>query len=194
MVSLMALCGACSGAVYRVGDSAGWTAMGGVDYNNWASSKTFHVGDTIVFEYETMFDNVKQVRENDFRTCNVSSPMVTYFSGSDSVTLNRPTNLYFTCDVPGHCEAGQKVEIRVLPASTGSSTSSPGPSTFTFVNSGSPSTDMQPHPAHKRTTSNPCDDSFVLFILLVRRLWMTVLLVLVLLELYQIKKKNNNNV
>ncbi|KAF5727067.1 hypothetical protein HS088_TW22G00754 [Tripterygium wilfordii] len=131
MVSLMAIFGACSGAVYRVGDTAGWIATGAVDYNKWASTKTFHVGDTIVFDYNTQFHNVKQVRHQDFQTCNVTSPMATYSSGSDSITLKRSSHLYFTCGFPGHCQAGQKVDIRVLPASialTGSPTSSPSPS------------------------------------------------------------------
>lgn len=37
------------GAVYMVGDSAGWTLpiLGIVDYNKWTSNKTFHVGDII---------------------------------------------------------------------------------------------------------------------------------------------------
>lgn len=39
--------GASLGAVYKVGDSAGWTVVGNVDYNKWASTKNFHVGDVI---------------------------------------------------------------------------------------------------------------------------------------------------
>ncbi|MED6115968.1 hypothetical protein PIB30_095769 [Stylosanthes scabra] len=31
------------GAVYKVGDSAGWTIIGNVDYKAWASPKNFHV-------------------------------------------------------------------------------------------------------------------------------------------------------
>lgn len=34
-------------AVYKVGDSAGWTTIGNVDYKKWASTKTFRVGDII---------------------------------------------------------------------------------------------------------------------------------------------------
>jgi hypothetical protein len=35
------------GAVYKVGDSAGWTTIGNVDYRQWAATKTFEVGDII---------------------------------------------------------------------------------------------------------------------------------------------------
>lgn len=34
-------------AVYKVGDSAGWTTIANVDYKQWASTKTFHIGDTV---------------------------------------------------------------------------------------------------------------------------------------------------
>ncbi|KAL0388624.1 UNVERIFIED_CONTAM: hypothetical protein Sradi_2744200 [Sesamum radiatum] len=36
-----------AGAVYKVGDSAGWTTIGNVDYNLWAATKTFQVNDII---------------------------------------------------------------------------------------------------------------------------------------------------
>lgn len=34
-------------AVYKVGDSAGWTASGNIDYKQWSATKTFQVGDVI---------------------------------------------------------------------------------------------------------------------------------------------------
>ncbi|KAK9222932.1 hypothetical protein WN944_011373 [Citrus x changshan-huyou] len=111
------LVGVSLGAVHKVGDSAGWTTLGNIDYNRWASSKNFHVGDTIVFEYNNQFHNVKQVTFQDFQSCNGASPIATFTSGSDSITLKRPGHYYFLCGVPGHCEAGQTLDIMVTPAS-----------------------------------------------------------------------------
>lgn len=34
-------------AVYKVGDSGGWTTIGNIDYKLWAATKTFQLGDTI---------------------------------------------------------------------------------------------------------------------------------------------------
>lgn len=34
-------------AVYKVGDSAGWTTIGNVDYKRWSATKTFQLGDII---------------------------------------------------------------------------------------------------------------------------------------------------
>lgn len=35
------------GTVYKVGDSAGWTTIGKVDYKQWAATKTFKLNDVI---------------------------------------------------------------------------------------------------------------------------------------------------
>lgn len=45
-----------NGAVYKVGDTAGWTTIGNVDYKHWAATKTFQIGDVIGnFNYSLFF-------------------------------------------------------------------------------------------------------------------------------------------
>jgi len=34
-------------SVYKVGDSAGWTTLGNIDYRKWAATKNFQIGDII---------------------------------------------------------------------------------------------------------------------------------------------------
>ncbi|MCI22163.1 mavicyanin-like [Trifolium medium] len=34
-------------AEYKVGDSAGWTTIGDINYKKWAAEKKFKIGDTI---------------------------------------------------------------------------------------------------------------------------------------------------
>lgn len=111
MTLCVACCGAGAGVDYKVGGSDGWIVP--VDYNQWSSAKEFHVGDTLLFSYNNQFHNVMQVTEQDFNACNSSSAMATYSSGSDRITLERPGHYYFLCGAPGHCEAGQKVNIEV---------------------------------------------------------------------------------
>lgn len=111
---MMALCGVSMTAVYDVGDSAGWTSMGHVDYQDWAANRNFHAGDILVFNYNNQFHNVKQVTRPDFESCNATSPIATYINGSDAITLERPGHFYFICDFPGHCLAGQKIDILVI--------------------------------------------------------------------------------
>ncbi|KAJ6425856.1 hypothetical protein OIU84_026436 [Salix udensis] len=115
---MMALCGVSMAAVYNAGDSAGWTSMGQVDYKDWAANKNFHVGDTLVFNYNNQFHNVKQVTQQGFESCNATSPIATYTNGSDKVTLEKHGHFYFICGYPGHCQAGQKIDISVVPATS----------------------------------------------------------------------------
>ncbi|KAK2976274.1 hypothetical protein RJ640_019757 [Escallonia rubra] len=136
LLTLMSVCVAVAmGTVYRVGDSAGWTTIGNIDYDRWASTKTFHVGDTIfkktakppMFEYHTQFHNVMQVSHSDYRSCNTTTPVKTYSTGKDSIAIWAPGHYYFLCGFPGHCQAGQKVDIRVPKSSRPAASPSPGP-------------------------------------------------------------------
>ncbi|KAE8676191.1 Stellacyanin [Hibiscus syriacus] len=137
-VLMLAFVGVSLGAVHRVGDSTGWTSLGNIDYLKWASSKSFHVGDSLLFAYNPQFHNVMQVTHNDYKSCNGTSAIASYTSGSDSVTLKRPGHFYFLCGVPGHCQAGQKVDVLVKPSSKGPA-ASPSPSTLGSSPANSPS-------------------------------------------------------
>ncbi|XP_051128042.1 mavicyanin-like [Andrographis paniculata] len=101
------------GDIYKVGDTAGWTTIGNIDYKQWAKTKTFRLGDIIVFEYNPEFHNVMQVTHAQFRSCNASSPIATHTTGNDSITITTRRHHFFLCGVPGHCQAGQKLDINV---------------------------------------------------------------------------------
>ncbi|CAH9112397.1 unnamed protein product [Cuscuta europaea] len=101
-----------AGAQYRVGAAAAWN-VGGVDYHEWASHKVFHVGDTFSFEYNPHEHNVLRVSREDYHSCKTTSPIATYTSGNDSITIMGPGHYYYICGFEGHCQAGQKIDIRV---------------------------------------------------------------------------------
>ncbi|EOA29196.1 hypothetical protein CARUB_v10025469mg [Capsella rubella] len=159
LLILVALCGvAIGGTVHKVGDSNGWTMMG-VDYEAWASSRTFQVGDSLVFNYNKDFHDVTEVTHNDFNLCDPSKPITRYETGSDTVTLTKPGLQHFICGFPSHCDLGQKLQIHVLPASLGpvaapvpkpvrspSSSSSPSPLANSPATS-APQYQMGPSPA-----------------------------------------------
>ncbi|KAF8388029.1 hypothetical protein HHK36_026695 [Tetracentron sinense] len=138
--------------VYKVGDSAGWTTIGNVDYKKWASTKTFHVGDTVLFEYNSQFHNVMQVNHTDYKSCNITTPMATHSTGNDSIAISRTGHYYFLCGVPGHCQAGQKVDIRIARAS---SSVAPTPSVSPSPSSSSPSPSRVVAPATSQNNSAP---------------------------------------
>ncbi|XP_042424293.1 mavicyanin-like [Zingiber officinale] len=100
-------------AVYKVGDAVGWTILGSPNYTAWTVSKDIHLGDTIMFVYNKNFHNVVEVGKEDYKACNAASPIATYTTGNDSITLKRRGHHFFICGLPGHCAAGQKVDIRI---------------------------------------------------------------------------------
>ncbi|KAH6821194.1 Cupredoxin superfamily protein [Perilla frutescens var. hirtella] len=119
------------GSIHKVGDSAGWTTIANVDYYHWALTKSFQLGDVIVFEYNPQFHNVMRVTHAEYKACNASSPISTYTTGNDSITIDTRGHHFFICGVPGHCQAGQKVDINVprapsvAPSESGSASPAP---------------------------------------------------------------------
>ncbi|KAL5218350.1 hypothetical protein ABZP36_019034 [Zizania latifolia] len=103
-----------SAVVYKVGDTSGWTILGNVNYTDWAVKKTVHIGDTIEFKYPKGIHNVLEVKKADYDSCTNSSPIATHTSGDDKIAIRSAGHRFFICGVPGHCAAGQKVNIRVL--------------------------------------------------------------------------------
>ncbi|KAG4987322.1 hypothetical protein AAZX31_11G005300 [Glycine max] len=101
-------------AVHKVGDSAGWTIIGNIDYKKWAATKNFQVGDTIIFEYNAKFHNVMRVTHGMYKSCNASSPLTRMSTGNDTIKITNYGHHLFLCGVPGHCQAGQKVDINVV--------------------------------------------------------------------------------
>ncbi|KAJ3687061.1 hypothetical protein LUZ61_016225 [Rhynchospora tenuis] len=125
LVVLLGLVGTSTGAVYKVGDSAGWTTIGNVNYGLWASKNKFHAGDFALFTYNKNFHNLLEVSKADYQSCNAASPIATYATGNDSVPLKTAGPHYFLCGFPGHCAAGQKVEINVQKASSAAPSMAP---------------------------------------------------------------------
>lgn len=110
-----------------------------------------------VFNYDAKFHNVLQVALPDFHSCNSSSPLATYSTGNDSITITSPGHYYYTCGFVGHCEAGQKVDIRVPKAlqPTAVPVSSPirAPPSHKAVPTTSPSGSFTPSPSQNRAES-----------------------------------------
>ncbi|KAK7856783.1 guanylate kinase 2 [Quercus suber] len=78
----------------------------------------FRVGNPKVFEYNNLNHNVLQASHQDFMSCNTSSPIEVYSSGLDLIPLDRSGDFYKICGFNDHCQAGQKVEIKVTPISS----------------------------------------------------------------------------
>ncbi|WOK99833.1 mavicyanin-like [Canna indica] len=60
----------------------------------------------LVFEYNKNFHNVLEVSKADYSACNAASPIATYTSGNDSITLKNKGHHFFICGFTGHCSGG----------------------------------------------------------------------------------------
>ncbi|ONH93587.1 hypothetical protein PRUPE_8G240500 [Prunus persica] len=130
----MALVGVCFGAVYKVGDSHGWTDQGHFNYKTWSSNKHFTVGDTLVFEYDAKKENLVQVDHKGYKECMAKDPLFTFASGNDNVKITMPGDFFYISSLHDHCKAGQKLHIQVH-----ASSSTPSPSQTPSFSSPSPS-------------------------------------------------------
>ncbi|XP_057533482.1 blue copper protein [Amaranthus tricolor] len=114
------------GTVYTVGDSSGWTI--GIDYGTWAASKTFLVGDTLVFNYGSGH-TVDEVKQGDYTTCTIGNSLTSDNKGTTSILLQTPGTHYFICAIIGHCGSGMKLSVKVSASSPNSTSTSPPSST-----------------------------------------------------------------
>ncbi|KAG8379364.1 hypothetical protein BUALT_Bualt07G0080900 [Buddleja alternifolia] len=103
------------GEVYKVD----WTNNPPVPYKSWTAAHHFHVGDTILLEYNKEFHDVVRVSHKNFNTCNSTAAYARWATGNDSFTIKRPGHFYFICSFPHHCQSGQKLDIRVPPMDHG---------------------------------------------------------------------------
>ncbi|CAI9759965.1 unnamed protein product [Fraxinus pennsylvanica] len=116
-------------ANYTVGDPNGsWDQSS--DLGKWASSKTFFVGDNLIFQY-TLNHDVLEVSKPDFDSCRANNPINSHSGGSTVITLSSQGKRYFICGTAGHCDQGMKLEIDTVAASAPppATTSAPPPAT-----------------------------------------------------------------
>lgn len=100
------------------------------------------------FHYDPASHNVVQVNQMGYRLCNISSNarvgVKTYETGNDSFRIKGPGHYYFICSFPGHCKAGQKLDVRVLKKYP-MTTPTPTPKTIAMAPT-SPANALYPYP------------------------------------------------
>lgn len=69
------------------------------------------------FLYSEGDHNVVKVDGKGFGACATSPNSGVLTSGSDKITLTTAGNKWYICGISGHCDAGQKLKITVLPKS-----------------------------------------------------------------------------
>ncbi|CAH8262611.1 unnamed protein product [Arabidopsis lyrata] len=109
MITILFAC--CSATTYKVGGSNGWYGK----KNSWVVHKDFHVGDTLIFEYDQNVNDVTQVYSAlEYESCDSSSPKAVYNTGHDVVTLKEPGYHYFISSNHIQCVNGLKLDVLVV--------------------------------------------------------------------------------
>ncbi|KAF0904442.1 hypothetical protein E2562_034515 [Oryza meyeriana var. granulata] len=105
------------GHVFVVGGGPrGWTQPMPSDetYNHWAARNRFYVGDFLDFKCARN-DSLLVVSRDDYKLCNANMPEQRFDGGGDvRFRLNRNGAFYFISGTPGHCDAGQRMTVRVM--------------------------------------------------------------------------------
>ncbi|CAN4103449.1 unnamed protein product [Withania somnifera] len=159
LAAIAMLLGPAMATNYTVGSpNGGWDQS--TDVQAWAASKTFFVGDNLIFSY-ALSHSVLEVTKAGFESCQITSPLAIYTGGMTVITLASVGKRYFICGTGGHCNVGgMKLEINTLtkvvsppppakPSPTPTATpKAPPPSIST---SPPPSTPMSPPPSNPTT-------------------------------------------
>ncbi|MCD7460180.1 hypothetical protein HAX54_043029 [Datura stramonium] len=137
------LLGSAMATNYTVGDpNGGWQQSG--DLQAWAASKTFFVGDNLIFAYAPSH-SVLEVTKAGFDSCQITSPIAIYTGGMTVITLASVGKRYFICGTGGHCSVGgMKLEISTLPKASPAKPATPPTATPTTP---PPSTPTTPPPS-----------------------------------------------
>ncbi|KAD2394235.1 hypothetical protein E3N88_41212 [Mikania micrantha] len=82
--------------------------------NAWAEKERFKIGDMLVFKYDSNTDSVLRVEEGDYKKCIKTKPITEYHDGNSVFPITESGSFFFISGADGHCEKGEKVEVRVL--------------------------------------------------------------------------------
>ncbi|KAI3933553.1 hypothetical protein MKX01_032658 [Papaver californicum] len=110
MIVLSVFVYASSATEYTVGGESGWALAS--DVQAWSSSRTFSVGDTLVFVYKPVH-NVLEVNAFAYNACTLDNPINVTDGTNTTVTLDTLGTRYFICGTQGHCSSGLKVKVVV---------------------------------------------------------------------------------
>ncbi|KAI5077598.1 hypothetical protein GOP47_0007422 [Adiantum capillus-veneris] len=143
------------GKTWVVGDAQGWSAM---DYSAWLQGKVFAVGDELVFPYRQGAQDVAEVSQGDYETCNGVNPLNLWIDGDVHVKLTTKGSKYYICTFPGHCPP-LRLAINVVATN---STIVPSGQVGTDANTiASISTKTPPSPINNRNNTNNAGSTVV---------------------------------
>ncbi|KAK1581889.1 hypothetical protein Q3G72_010011 [Acer saccharum] len=108
----------CATTQFLVGGIGSWggpTDNSTVNYNQWAESQRFQIGDSLVFNYQSGQDSVLQVTREAYTNCSTTdTPMANFTDGHTVFTFNRSGAFYFISGNEDNCKNNEKLVVVVL--------------------------------------------------------------------------------
>ncbi|KAK3199525.1 hypothetical protein Dsin_022940 [Dipteronia sinensis] len=108
----------CATTQFLVGGKGNWgapTDNSTVNYSQWAESKRFQIGDSLVFNYHSGQDSVLQVTREAYNNCSTTdTPMANFTDGHTVFTFNRSGAFYFISGNKDNCQKNEKLVVVVL--------------------------------------------------------------------------------
>ncbi|KAK4257558.1 hypothetical protein QN277_007129 [Acacia crassicarpa] len=78
--------------------------------SHWAHKRHFKVADSLLWKYDSKSESVLEVKEEDYKRCNIANPISKYSGGDTKVELNRTGSFYFISGADGHCQQGLRLD------------------------------------------------------------------------------------
>ncbi|KAJ6355094.1 hypothetical protein OIU77_005646 [Salix suchowensis] len=117
VASVGLLHGACAATTYTVGDDLGWTVPPNSSYyEEWASQRTFQIGDSIFFNSTTGNDHhtaTEVATREEYDNCTKNMGKIFDVNAGVQFPLDANATRYFLCSEGTHCVQGQKMIIQV---------------------------------------------------------------------------------
>ncbi|KAI4366137.1 hypothetical protein MLD38_022055 [Melastoma candidum] len=143
------------------GSNNGWSVPSDPNVNvlnQWAERNRFRITDSIVFAYAPGDDSVLYVNQDDYKSCNTTSPIAKYVDGHTVFKFNHSGPFYFISGNKDKCLKNEKLVVIVLADRSQKGVApSPPPSESTEASPPAPSPSVEPSPAPSGTegTSPP---------------------------------------
>ncbi|PIA39823.1 hypothetical protein AQUCO_02600350v1 [Aquilegia coerulea] len=146
--------GSAAQTTHIVLDNQGWIipTAGASAYTNWAATKTFMVGDTLVFNFANNQHDVAEVTKMAYDACTATQTIGPILMNAPvNITLTTPGEHYYICTFTQHCSFGQKLAINV----SGSPSTAPAPPMTTPTTTSGPTAAEGPTAGCPPETSGP---------------------------------------
>ncbi|XP_022941574.1 early nodulin-like protein 3 [Cucurbita moschata] len=146
------------GVEYQVGGSKGiWgvpSDPNAQSLNQWAESRRFQIGDSIVFNYQSGQDSVLLVNQDDYNNCHTESPIKHFSDGHTIIKFEKSGPHYFISGIKDNCLKNEKLVVVVLADRT-KQYSSPPPAPVEEPQSPPPEAPAQMNPTPSPTAEGP---------------------------------------